>query len=58
MLKMSVVGVSIAAITKLANTAYFLFLERNAGVSTPIFDNIVMASGISNTRPKARRNFT
>ena len=54
--RMSGVGVRMAAMTKLIRIAYFRFFERNCGVTSPIRDSMVSASGSSKTRPKASVN--
>jgi hypothetical protein len=41
---------------KLIRIAYFRFLERNCGVTSPMRDSMVSASGSSKTRPKASVN--
>src|SRR3972149_2956456 len=56
-LKMSGVGVRMAAMTKITRTAYFRLRARNWGVTMPRRAAMVMASGSSKMTPKARRNF-
>ena len=53
---MSGVGVRTAARMKLMRMAYFLFFDRNCGVTTPIMERSVMTTGISKTSPNARVN--
>jgi hypothetical protein len=57
-LNMSGVGVSTAEVTKAPSTAYLRFFASIFGVTTPMRDSRVMASGSSKTAPKATVNLS